>query len=125
MKLSTSRITATHTIGMNVYGSDSFQVSFPKEIAFEGSFVDMPNVISPTVDINVNGSFIQGYIVGNVIKLGNKGKKGTCVQGDSLTGKAYKGNELWIVVRNRKGQLIHKQPLNKAAKIKDIGNYRG
>lgn len=126
MKLSTSRITATHTIGQNIWGEHSFQASFPKEIIFEGS-IDSPNHIATTVIVsleyitenkNVSSSTVNGSVVGNTIRLGSKGVKGGCTAN-------YKGEDLMLTVRNRRGQLIHKQPLNKVAKIKDIGNYKG
>lgn len=126
MKLSNTRITATHTIGQNIWGEHSFQASFPKEIVFEGS-IDSPNHVATTVMVsleyltennNLIGSTVNGSVVGNTIRLGSKGVKGDCTRN-------YKGQDLMLTVRNRKGQLIHKQPLNKAAKIKDIGHYRG
>lgn len=126
MKLSTSRITTTHTIGQNIWGEHSFQASFPKEIIFEGT-VASNNYIATTVVVSVeylaentyiSSSSVNGSVVGNTIRLGSKGVKGGCTAN-------YKGQDLMLTVRNRKGQLIHKQPLNKVAKIKDIGHYKG
>ena len=126
MKLSNTRITATHTTGMNVWGSHSFQASFPKEIAFEGA-IDSKNYVATSVIVSVSfkdsnghiaGSTVKGMIVGNTIKLGSKGVKGMCVSN-------YEGQDLDLVVLNRQGKLIHKQPLNKVAKVKDIGHFKG
>ena len=126
MKLSNTRITATHTTDINVWGEHSFQVSFPKEITFEG-VISSDNFISNTVMISVeylsedkslSGSTVNGSVVGNTIRVGSKGVKGN-------TTSNYKGEELMLIVRNRNGQLIHKQPLNKVAKVKDAGNFKG
>lgn len=124
MELSNARITANHKTGLNIWGADQFQVSFPKEINFEGTFSDMPNAISNSVIVDVNGSYVAGHVAGNVIKIGKTGKKGMCVNGDPLVGKAHSGSELIIRIYNRKGQLIHKQPLNKVAKVKDMGRFK-
>ena len=124
MELSNARITANHKTGLNIWGANQFQVSFPKEIKFEGNYSDMPNVISSTVIVDVNGSYVTGHIVGNVIKIGTTGKKGMCINGDTLVGESYSGSELIIRIYNRKGQLIHKQPLNKVAKVKDMGRFK-
>ncbi len=126
MELSNTRITPTHTISMNVWGEHSFQVSFPKEIAFEGT-IPSHNFIAATVTVSVEyldrnnlvaSSSVGGSVVGNTIRLGKKAVKGN-VSGN------YKGQDLMLVLRNRKGQLIHKQPLNKAVKIKDVGHCKG
>ena len=126
MKLSNTRITANHTTGMNVWGEHSFQVSFPKEITFEG-VISSDNFISNTVMVSVeylsegkhvSGSTVNGSVVGNIIRLGSKGVKGN-------TTSNYNGETLMLVVRNRNGELIHKQSLNKVAKVKDAGNFKG
>lgn len=126
MKLSNTRITATHTTGMNVWGSHSFQASFPKEIAFEGEIYSK-NYTATSVLVSVSfkgtdgyltGSTVKGVIVGNTIKLGSKGVKGMCVSN-------YEGQDLDLVVLNRQGKLIHKQPLNKAVKVRNIGHFKG
>lgn len=118
MKLSNTRITATHTIGMNIWGEHSFQVSFPKEITFEGDFKNLPNTISNAVIVNVNGSYVKARVNGDKIRLGSKATKGMCVSN-------YEGEDLILEVLNCNGKVIHKQPLNKVAKVKDVGNFKG